>query len=120
MIDFMSKSRKPIAGKQTAKTPTGKQTKRTGSLFSFVMIALFIISSLAGFQLFGVEMMASPVSPLPTPATPEIQIQPVVGTAPTVGAVQVSKVSAIDDPNAPLVGIVAGHRGYDPGAVCPD
>ncbi|MFQ5576247.1 MAG: N-acetylmuramoyl-L-alanine amidase [Anaerolineae bacterium] len=24
------------------------------------------------------------------------------------------------NPNAPLIGIVAGHTGYDPGAVCPD
>jgi hypothetical protein len=120
MIDFMSKSRRPKAGTQIVKTPASKKTKRSSSLFSFLMFGLFIVSSLAGFQLFGAEMVTSPSSPIPTPATPEIQIEPVVGTAPTVGAVQVNKVSAIDDPNAPLVGIVSGHRGYDPGAVCPD
>lgn len=120
MIDFMSNSRRPKAGKQAAKKPVATKSKRTNSLFSFFMFALFIVSSLAGFQLFGAEMGASPVSPLPTPATPEIQIKPVVGTAPTVGAVKVANSSADDDPNAPLVGIVAGHKGYDPGAVCPD
>src|SRR3712207_1412700 len=118
MIDFMSNSRRPKAGKQAAKNSAAKKSKRTGSLFSFIMFGLFIVSSLAGFQLFGAEMVASPVSPVPTPATPEIQIKPVVGTAPTVGAVKVTNASAIDDPNAPLVGIVSGHRGYDPGAVC--
>jgi N-acetylmuramoyl-L-alanine amidase len=115
----MSKSRKPKAGRQVVTPPVKKTSKRNGSLFSFTIFALFIIGTLAGFQLFGADLVASPSEPV-VEQPPQIQIKPVVGTAPTVGAVKVSQVSAVDDPNAPLVGIVAGHKGYDPGAVCPD
>lgn len=116
----MSKSRKPKAGRQVAKPPVTQENKRNGSLFSFIMFALFIIGTLAGFQLFGADLVAPPSTPVVEQPPPEISIEPVVGTAPTVRAVMASQVSAVDDPNAPLVGIVAGHKGYDPGAVCPD
>jgi N-acetylmuramoyl-L-alanine amidase len=116
----MSKSSKKLKAGRQAATPPNKPGKQTRSLFSFTMLALFTIGTLAGFQLFGAELVASPSVLVETQSPPEIQIKPVVGTAPTVGAVKVSRVSTIDDPNAPLVGIVAGHKGYDPGAVCPD
>jgi N-acetylmuramoyl-L-alanine amidase len=117
----MSKpSKKPKAGRQVGAPPINKPAKQTYSLFSFIMLALFAIGTLAGFQLFGAELVASPTAPIEKQPPPEIQIEPVVESAPTVGAVEVSRISAVDDPNAPLVGIVAGHKGYDPGAVCPD
>ena len=80
-------------------------------MFSITLITLLIIGIVVGFELFGSSVEQSKA---------EIRIQPPqVQTAPTVGAMAVIN-SAVKDPNQPLVGIVSGHRGYDPGAVCPD
>jgi len=80
-------------------------------MFSITLITLLTIGILVGFELFGSSINQSKA---------EIRIlPPQTQAAPTVGAMAVIN-SAEKDPNRPLVGIVSGHRGYDPGAVCPD
>ena len=82
--------------------------------FSAAMVSLVIVAVLVGFRLFTREKQ---------PAVFQID-QPVlaaVATAPTVSAAAVSADSRpTRDWARPLVGIVAGHKGYDPGAVCDD
>jgi N-acetylmuramoyl-L-alanine amidase len=80
--------------------------------FSITMLTLVIMGTLMGFELFTASAQSKP----------EIRIRPpvVVYTAPTVEARYPLNTWAVDDPNRPLVGIVSGHKGYDPGAVCPD
>ena len=84
----------------------GEQT-----MFSITMASLLVVGVLVGFQLFGTavqskaEIRIAPLEPGGAPA--------VVGTEPALSAPE-------KDSNEPLVGIVSGHKGYDPGAVCPD
>jgi N-acetylmuramoyl-L-alanine amidase len=71
------------------------------------MAVLVISATLIGLKLF-------------VPADkPIIKIEsPVLYAAPTVQAV--AEATPTHDPFRPLVGIVSGHRGFDPGATCDD
>ena len=93
---------------QAIRRTTIKRGEQT--MFSLTMVTLLIAGVLVGFELFGpankskakIQLMSS-----------------VIQAAPTVGAISLIN-SAVKDPNRPLVGIVSGHKGYDPGAVCSD
>lgn len=94
---------------QAARRQTGKSQNHT--TFSIIIIVLIIMGVLMGFKLFGpvdtpkkIEIVA-PQSPLP-------QLAPTV----SIG----DKIMPTRDPYRPLVGVVAGHKGNDAGAVCPD
>lgn len=78
------------------------------AMFSLTMLSLAALALLLGVNLTRGE------------EKPVIRIaQPALATAPTVSAL----VDASDQElaaDAPRVGVVAGHKGYDPGAVCDD
>lgn len=104
----MSKPRQPQATKR------GQGGRNSYTFFYTAMLAMVIVALLVGIKLFTPEKrvikIAQPVSSLPIP---------------TVSAVAnlsngQSDSSLPRDPLKPLVGIVSGHKGYDPGAVCPD
>jgi N-acetylmuramoyl-L-alanine amidase len=99
------KSRPPQAARRTAEKSQNHTT------FSIIIIVLIIMGVLMGFKLFGpaeapkkIEI-AAPQSSLP-------QLAPTV----SIG----DKIMPTRDPYRPLVGVVAGHKGNDAGAVCPD
>jgi N-acetylmuramoyl-L-alanine amidase len=73
--------------------------------FSITIIILAIVAVIIGIRLFGADK-AQRVIQIPAP---EPEIGPVV-------VIQ----QPTRDLTKPLVGIVSGHRGYDPGAVCDD
>lgn len=85
-----------------------------------------------GFSLFAVGAAPQPtpapvaVSALPTPSqpgssTPEIRIAaPQITPGPTVPPVSMANALPFAETYSGRVGIVSGHHGYDPGAVCPD
>jgi N-acetylmuramoyl-L-alanine amidase len=87
------------------RTPTSAQHKS----FLLVIAGLVLMGILMGFKLFGaVEARTIEIAP------PKTQPQ----LAPTVSISH--RVLPTRDPYRPLVGIVAGHKGNDSGAVCPD
>jgi len=103
----MSKRKKAGVNKAIRKK-TIERSEQT--MFSITMVTLLVVGALVGFQLFGTA----------EPSKAEIRIAP-----PQVGSMPVVKIDDSNsgpllDPNAPLVGIVSGHKGYDPGAVCAD
>lgn len=65
-----------------------------------------------GFRLFSPAVQEEREIKIAQPALPTPQLAPTVSLA--------DRVLPTRDPYRPLVGIVAGHKGYDPGAVCPD
>jgi N-acetylmuramoyl-L-alanine amidase len=85
------------------------------------MLMLLAAGILMGFNLFKSEAKQTQ-SPTQTPSIPEIKKKhPVAQAAPTVAAIDIFNTSVRTKyASPPLVGIVAGHKGYDPGAVCPD
>lgn len=91
--------------------PTNRRSRSRAS-FSVVMVSLVFLSILVGFKLFSPpEKRVFKIGPPRTAAA----------TVPLVSArVEGPAVLPTRDPSRPLVGIVAGHRGYDPGAVCDD
>ncbi|MCG3209984.1 MAG: hypothetical protein FOGNACKC_03613 [Anaerolineae bacterium] len=109
----MSKTRRQ-AVKRTDKQRGEKR------IFSVTLLILLVVLLLTGFKLF---TNATTPQPTPTPApatTPEIRIPaPQVPLAPTVAALE-ARALPVNKQYSGLVGIVAGHHGYDPGAVCPD
>ncbi len=93
---------------------TQLQAIRRGSLaragqkiFSFMITTLAVIGIVMGLRLFdsGTPKTIKIAEPLQMPAAPTVRAPIHTPTR---------------DPNRPLVGIVSGHRGYDPGAVCAD
>lgn len=75
-------------------------------MFALTLVALITTAALLGFKLFSPH------------TTPVIRIaQPVLQSAPTVSPVEESPTR---ESVKALVGIVSGHKGYDPGAVCDD
>jgi len=90
----------------------GKMAHHRTSTFSMLMIILMAIAVLIALRLFGVLGSAAGerIIKIPEPAN-------VVVAVPTL-AVVVPEVTV--DLSQPLIGIVSGHRGYDPGAVCED
>ena len=103
-------SYRPKPNPATRRTsPRSQQT-----LFSLAIIVLVVMGVLMGFRLFGPENR--PEIKIAQPATAEAQSAPAL--VPTVSVTDHPLPTR--DPFRPLVGIVSGHRGYDPGAVCPD
>ena len=105
--DFMS---------QTVKSRRNQAIRRdaikrgASALFFLAILSLAALTMLAGFKLFHPDRK------------PIFRIaQPAMATVPTVSA-EGSRLNNFFDPNSELalVGIVAGHKGYDPGAVCDD
>jgi N-acetylmuramoyl-L-alanine amidase len=84
------------------------------------MLILLTAGVMMGFSLFN-SKAKSPEN-LSVTAIPEIKIQPpAVETGPTAIAVSIADISTKRRYEfEPLVGIVSGHKGYDPGAVCAD
>lgn len=88
-------------------------TRSQQTMFSVAIITLVIMGILMGFKLFGSEEKREIKI-----AQPESVSKSGPALAPTVSVT--TNPLPTRDPFRPLVGIVAGHRGYDPGAVCPD
>lgn len=94
--------------------PPRDQTSRRGAMlagqtmFSATMVALTIMAVLMGFRIF---------RSADTPKIIKIGNPTAQAAGSTAGAPMVKPAR---NPNRPLVGIVSGHRGYDPGAVCND
>ncbi len=86
--------------------------KRSGhAMFSIAIIVLFVAGILIGLELFGSNQRSNA----------EIRILPPdVQAAQAIEPITVLGVPPEFDPSKPLVGVVSGHKGYDPGAVCPD
>lgn len=83
------------------------------------MLILLVTGVLMGFNLF--RSQAKLVEQPAAPTMPEIKINPpAIHPGPTVAAVKIVNIAEKKYGFEPLVGIVSGHRGYDPGAVCPD
>lgn len=101
----MYKSGKPIR-QQSNRARTLPSSGR--ALFPVIMLLLTLAAVVIGFRLFGGD---------DAPQIVKIA-DPVAAAAPTVEAP--ARPAPTHDPNRPLVGIVSGHRGYDPGAVCDD
>ncbi len=100
---------------------TRKQEPQRGERRIFSLTVLFLLAGglLLGFRLF------SPGAQTETPAVAasprEIQIAaPQVDAAPAVAAVSAPNDLPHSARYSGLVGLVSGHRGYDPGAACPD
>lgn len=103
MYSYRPKPAQPI--RQT--TPHGQRT-----MFSLVFMVLSIMGILMGFRLFEPEVQPVIKIAPPPPTTDAPSLAPTVSVA--------DNPLPTRDPFRPLVGVVAGHRGYDPGAVCPD
>ena len=80
-----------------------------------VMFSLVVLTILVGFNLFNISKKPVPVFRIAQPALA------VTSAAPTVSATGALLANYAErDAAKPLVGVVAGHKGYDPGAVCDD
>ncbi len=84
------------------------------TMFSLALLVLVLMGVLMGFRLFGpvVKEEIKIAAPATTEALPAPALSPTVSVS--------DNPMPARDPFKPLVGVVAGHRGYDPGAVCPD
>jgi N-acetylmuramoyl-L-alanine amidase len=103
-------SYKPEPNQTTRRTAPGRSQQ---TMFSLAIIILVITGVLMGFKLFSSEEKREI-----TIAQPESLSEAEPLLAPTVSVA--ANPLPTRDPFRPLVGIVSGHRGYDPGAVCPD
>ncbi len=113
----MYRARK-LRPKQAVRRTAPDQQRRPA--FIFVMIALAVVAALIGLELFAppeqeVIQIAPPVVPTTLPSSP-------APAAPTVSSALTGPGQALPtrDPLKFRVGIVSGHKGYDPGAVCED
>lgn len=85
-------------------------SRSASAMFSIAMLSLVVLTMLVGFRLLQFE--EKPVFKI---------AQPAPATRPTVSALASASEEALPaGPSGPRVGIVAGHKGYDPGAVCDD
>ena len=87
------------------RTSRGRPEQQT---FSGALVTLVAAAMLIGFRLFG-----------PAESSREIRIAPPVPRNLPVFKSDAHNLPVLDA-SSPLVGIVSGHKGYDPGAVCPD
>lgn len=92
--------------------PVRKEAIKRGgqTMFSISMVSLVIMAIFIGLRLFGL-IEEKPVVRIGEPLSQ--------GTAVAGEPLRLPATPA-RDPNKPLVGIVSGHKGYDPGAVCDD
>ncbi len=84
------------------------------TIFSATMIILILMALLTGVRVFNTDD-APKIVKIGEPAAAAALAATAI---PTVSATALP--TPTHDPNRPLVGIVSGHRGYDPGAVCDD
>ncbi len=96
---------------QTIRHTTIKRGQQT--LFSITVIILLIAGTLIGFELLGINLFELNGE---EQAQDEIKIAPPVRSA---GGQFTIVDNSINSPEF-LVGIVSGHKGYDPGAICSD
>ena len=102
-------SKKRVAGNNAVRRKGKKRGQQT--MFSITIVVLLAMGVLAGIELFGARVQSQ---------SREVQIPlPNTLAAPTVGAIE-AREPGPNEETWPLVGIVSGHKGYDPGAVCPD
>ena len=99
----MPKTRKP---KQKQKKRAGAAGRNRQSLYMVTAIVLFGLAIWLGVDLFSAE--EQPVIKIPQP------------TSLVAATAEATVNQVISDLNREAVGIVAGHKGYDPGAVCDD
>ena len=78
-------------------------------IFSITMITLITVAILIGFRLFD-NGNSQKIIKIEEPSAANTHIAPVKVLTPI----------PTRDPSKPSVGIVSGHKGYDPGAVCDD
>lgn len=90
-------------------------TQRRRRIFPLLMLNIVGLAFLLGLRLFPSASAQEPSLESLAPPTP-----PVVEAEATVSAVDSASMFLMDNGEQPLVGIVSGHRGYDPGAVCDD
>jgi N-acetylmuramoyl-L-alanine amidase len=83
-------------------------------MFFIIMILLAMVGVFAGSRLFGPEEEAVEIRIAPPVATFALAAAPTVSAAGPVNSLPTR------DPLKFRVGIVSGHSGYDPGAVCDD
>ncbi|MCB9077510.1 MAG: N-acetylmuramoyl-L-alanine amidase [Anaerolineaceae bacterium] len=113
----MSKSRTPRRYQAVKRTAAKQGNQRA---FSVTMFILFVASIVMGVNLYSLNAKPAPVIAQEVTPMPNVPISPPVQSAPTVGAVDITSLTVNRYTFSPLVGIVSGHKGYDPGAVCPD
>ena len=95
-----------------------RQSRRQERLVSGALLLVVAAGLVLGFNLFNAR--AQPESPQPV-VTPEFQIAaPQIEPGPAVVAAAGPNDLPFDAQTSGLVGLVAGHKGYDPGAVCDD
>ena len=98
--------------------------ERSGfSAFITIMVIMTLVSILIGYKLFAPAAKRTPLikiaPPVVTPV-PAATVVTFVPAAPTVSAAIQANALPTRDPLKFRVGIVSGHKGYDPGAVCDD
>ncbi|MCB0163268.1 MAG: N-acetylmuramoyl-L-alanine amidase [Anaerolineae bacterium] len=113
----MSKSQTPRRYQAVKRTASKRGDRR---VFSVTMFILFVASVALGVNLYSFNTEPTPVIAQEATPMPDVQISPPIQAAPTVGAVDIASLAVNRYTFSPLVGIVSGHKGYDPGAVCPD
>lgn len=109
--NFMSRSRRLYSNQAIRRAEPATQRR---PLFFTVMTVLALVGVSTGLRLFG-----------PEEKTVEVRIAPPVETSALAAAPTVSAAGPVNglptrDPLRFRVGIVSGHSGYDPGAVCDD
>ncbi|MDM8528831.1 N-acetylmuramoyl-L-alanine amidase [Anaerolineales bacterium HSG24] len=110
--------KRKIAGKPTQKRSPKATSSNGQTTFSMVMLTLSLTTILMGFSLFrpSAQPISTPIQ-INAPELGESTINiPVAGPTVNASALTVSDMNWTDY----TVGIVAGHKGYDPGAVCDD
>lgn len=114
----MSKYRQSAHRQAIKKSKAHRGERR---IFSLTVLILLMGGLLLGFRLFKTD--AEPVTPPAAVAAAPQDIQiaaPQADAAPAVAAVTVPNALPASARYSGLVGLVSGHRGYDPGAACPD
>ncbi len=107
----MSQSRKSNPKAKSAKK-AGTKANRRQPVFVITFVLMAFLAVWFGVDLF--RPAEQPVIRIPQPTS----LVSAEGQAATRDEVAASQPAI--DPSQPLVGIVAGHKGYDPGAVCDD
>jgi len=110
-----------VQSSQTKQAVKKQAIKQKPTLFkggySFFMALLVLGAIVVGIQLFYSTEQPEPASTNIEISAPDINTFNAPQLAPTVGAIQIKQQASLPQYR---VGIVSGHKGYDPGAVCDD